>query len=291
MGILGGIREFVSSELLEIIEWTDDSRDTLAWRFPDDDKEIKRGAQLVVRESQAAQFVHLGQFADTFGPGLHRLTTENIPVLTTLKGWKYGFESPFKADVYFVTTRLFTGQKWGTQNPIMLRDQDFGLVRARAFGTYDVQVTNPAVFVRSIVGTSPILSLPLFVDSMRPRLIGAFSEALAKAGVPLIDVATRYREVGASVQPMVSEVCERDYGVAIRSFVIENISAPTEVEQAIDKRAGMAAIGNLDDYVKFKAAEGLAQPGGSGIARMAAEFAIGQQLAQAFMPKKEETTK
>ena len=132
-----GIWDFIRDELIEIIEWTDDSRDVLVHRFPDEDKAIKRGAQLIVRESQTAQFVYLGEFGDTFGPGKHELVTDNIPVLTRLKSWKYGLTSPFKADVYYVNTRLFTGNKWGTSNPIMMRDDDFGIVRARAFGTYD----------------------------------------------------------------------------------------------------------------------------------------------------------
>ena len=135
-----GIMNFIRGQLIEIIEWTDDSRDTISFRFEDNDAEIKNGAQLIVRESQVAQFVYLGEFGDTFGPGKHSLTTENIPILTTLKSWKYGFESPFKADVYFVTTRLFTGNKWGTANPIMMRDQDFGIVRVRA----PISVTRPS---------------------------------------------------------------------------------------------------------------------------------------------------
>src|SRR6201988_3301980 len=138
-----GILNFLKTQLIEIIEWTDDSRDTLSYRFPDDDKKIKRGAQLILRESQTAQFVYLGQFGDTFGPGKYTLTTDNIPILTTLKGWKYGLHSPFKADVYFVNTRLFTGNKWGTANPIMLRDADFGIVRARAYGIFDFRVVDP----------------------------------------------------------------------------------------------------------------------------------------------------
>ncbi|MFM7606956.1 MAG: SPFH domain-containing protein, partial [Prosthecobacter sp.] len=147
-----GLMDYLKGQFLEIIQWTDDSRDTLSWRFPDEDKEIKRGAQLIVRESQAAQFVYLGQFGDTFGPGKHDLTTDNIPILSTLKGWKYGFESPFKADVYFVNTRLFTGNKWGTSNPIMMRDQDFGIVRIRAFGTFDFKVTDPKMFLKEVAG-------------------------------------------------------------------------------------------------------------------------------------------
>ena len=138
-----GLMDFIKGELIEIIEWTDDSRDTLSYRFPDDDKAIKNGAQLIVRESQQVQFVYLGEFGDTFGPGKHTLTTDNIPILTRLKSWKYGFNSPFKADVYYVTTRLFTGNKWGTANPIMMRDDDLGIVRARAFGTFDFRIMRP----------------------------------------------------------------------------------------------------------------------------------------------------
>ena len=141
------LKDIIKGELIEIIEFNDDSRDTLAFRFPDEDREIKRGAQLIVRESQVAQFVYLGQFGDLFQPGKHRLTTDNLPVLATLKGWKYGFESPFKADVYFVTTRLFTGNKWGTSNPVMMRDEHFGVVRLRAFGTYDFHVTDVPRFI------------------------------------------------------------------------------------------------------------------------------------------------
>src|SRR5918999_6065172 len=147
------LTDFFRGETIDIIEWTDDSRDTLAWRFPDEDKAIKNGAQLIVRESQVGQFVYLGEFGDTFGPGKHRLTTDNIPVLTRLKSWPYGFESPFKADVYFVVTRLFTGNKWGTSNPVMLRDTDFGVVRVRAFGTYDFRVVDPPRFLKEVAGT------------------------------------------------------------------------------------------------------------------------------------------
>src|SRR5687767_3317816 len=147
-----GLMDFIRKELIEIIEWNDDSRDTLSWRFPDDDREIKRGAQLIVRESQVAQFVYLGAFADTFGPGKHTLQTQNIPILTTLASWKYGFESPFKADIYYVVTRLFTGNKWGTSNPIMLRDEDLGIVRARAFGTFDFKIVDPKTFLKEVAG-------------------------------------------------------------------------------------------------------------------------------------------
>ncbi len=177
-----GLMDFIKGELIEIIEWTDDSRDTLSYRWPDDDKEIKNGAQLIVRESQVAQFLYLGQFGDTFAPGKHTLVTDNIPVLATLKGWKYGFNTPFKADVYYVTTRLFTGNKWGTSNPVMMRDNDFGIVRARAFGTYDFRITDPKLFLKEVAGSDQHFRLDEFGDTMRSRIVSLFSEALGALG-------------------------------------------------------------------------------------------------------------
>jgi excisionase family DNA binding protein len=277
-----GIADFIRSQFIEIIEWTDDSRDTLSFRFPDDDKEIKRGAQLIVRESQVAQFVYLGQFGDTFGPGKHSLTTDNIPILSRLKGWKYGFESPFKADVYFVTTRLFTGNKWGTSNPVMVRDQDFGIVRVRAFGTYDVRVVEPQRFLKEVAGTDNHFRLDEFADTMRSRLVSIFSEAVASAKVPVLDIATRYSELGEALLPLINPLLTSKYGLEMPSFVLENVSVPPEVEQAIDKRASMAAVGNLNDYVKYQMAQGL-EKGGAGIAGVGAEMAVGMSMAQQMM--------
>src|SRR5215471_8714931 len=161
------ILDFIKKQFIDIIEWTDDSRDTLSYRFPDEDKEIKRGAQLIVRESQTAQFVYLGQFGDTFTPGKYELTTDNIPILSTLKGWKYGLESPFKADVYYVVTRLFTGNKWGTSNPIMMRDADFGIVRLRAFGIYDFKIVEPRLSMKEVAGTVQHFRRDGIIDTMR----------------------------------------------------------------------------------------------------------------------------
>ena len=196
-----GLMDFIKGELLEIIEWTDDSRDTLSWRFPDEDKAIKRGAQLIVRESQVAQFVYLGEFGDTFGPGQHQLVTDNIPVLTRLKSWPFGFESPFKADVYFVVTRLFTGNKWGTSNPVMLRDNDFGVVRVRAFGTYDFKIVDAKTFLREVAGSDHNFRLDEFSDTMRSRIVSIFTDAIASAKVPVLDVASRYTELGRGAPP------------------------------------------------------------------------------------------
>jgi excisionase family DNA binding protein len=278
-----GLTDFIRSQFIEIIEWTDDSRDTLSFRFPDDDKEIKRGAQLIVRESQVAQFVYLGEFGDTFGPGKHTLTTDNIPILSRIKGWKYGFESPFKADVYYVITRLFTGNKWGTSNPIMMRDQDFGIVRVRAFGTYDFRVIDTKKFLKEVAGTDHHFRLDEFADTMRSRLVSVFSEALASSKVPVLDVATRYSELGEALLPVINPILIDKYGLEMPSFVLENVSVPAEVEQAIDKRASMAAVGNLNDYVKYQMAQGMASGSGPGLGGVGAEMAVGMAMAQQMM--------
>src|SRR4051812_40490957 len=278
-----GLLDFIKGELIEIIEWNDDSRDTLSFRWPDEDKAIKNGAQLIVRESQTVQFLYLGQFGDTFGPGKHTLATENIPVLTKLQGWKYGFASPFKADVYYLNTRLFTGNKWGTSNPVMMRDADFGIVRARAFGTYDFHVTDPKLFLKEVAGSDQHFRLDEFADTMRSRIVSLFSEALAQAKVPVLDVATRYSELGTALLPLINPVTTAKYGLELTSFILENVSLPPEVEAAIDKRSSMAAVGNLNDYVKFQMAQGMGSGQGGGAGGFASEMAVGMAMAQQMM--------
>ena len=278
-----GLIDYLKTQFLEIIEWQDDSRDTITYRPPDLDKEIKNGAQLIVRESQVAQFMYLGQFGDTFGPGKHTLATDNLPILATLKGWKYGLHSPFKADVYFVNTRLFTGNKWGTANPIMMRDADFGILRVRAYGTFDFHVVDTKLFLKEVAGTDDHFRLEAFADTMRSRIVSVFSEALALAKVPVLDAAARYQELGAALLPLINPAVISKYGIEIPSFIVENVSVPAEVEQAIDKRSSMAAVGNLNDYVKYQMAEGMTK-GGGGLAGSAAQLgaglAMGQQIAQ-----------
>ncbi len=279
-----GIFDFIKGELIEVIEWTDDSRDTISYRFPDDDKAIKNGAQLIVRESQAVQFVYLGEFGDLFGPGKHTLATDNIPVLTRLKSWKYGFNSPFKADVYYVNTRLFTGNKWGTSNPIMLRDTDFGIVRARAFGTYDFRVVDVPLFLKEVAGSDHNFRLDEFADTMRSRVVSIFSDALASSGVPVLDVATRFTELGDALLPLINPLTVAKYGLEIASFIVENVSVPPEVEAAIDKRSSMAAVGNLNDFVKYQMGKSFEEGGGgAGAAGTASELAVGFAIAQQMM--------
>jgi excisionase family DNA binding protein len=276
-----GLMDFIKGELLEVIEWTDDSRDTLSFRFPDDDKAIKNGAQLIVRESQQVQFVYLGEFGDTFGPGKHALTTDNIPVLTKLKSWKYGFNSPFKADIYYLNTRLFTGNKWGTSNPVMMRDDDLGIVRVRAFGTYDFRIVDPKLFLKEVAGSDQNFRLDEFADTMRSRIVSIFADALATAKIPVFDVASRYTELGEALLPLINPVIKAKYGLEMASFILENVSVPPEVEAAVDKRSSMAAVGNLNDYVKFQMAQGMEKGGSAG--GVATEMAVGLAMAQQMM--------
>ena len=278
------LMNIITKQLIEIIEWTDDSRDTLSYRWPDEDKEIKNGAQLIVRESQQAQFVSEGQFADLFGPGRHQLTTQNIPILSTLRGWKYGFNSPFKCDVYYINTRLFTGNKWGTSNPVMVRDKDFGVVRLRAFGTYDFRIVNPAKFLKEVAGTDQNFRIDEFADTMRSRIVSIFSEALAKGQVPVLDVAQRYSELGDALLQLINPAVTDKYGLEITSFLLENVSVPPEVEEAIDKRSSMTAIGNLNDYVKYQMGQAMANGGeGAAAATIPATMAMGFGMAQEMM--------
>ena len=235
-----------------------------------------------------AQFIYLGQFGDTFGPGKHTLTTDNIPILSTLKGWKYGLHSPFKADVYYVNTRLFTGNKWGTANPIMMRDADFGIVRTRAYGIFDFHVSDVKLFLKEVAGTDNHFRLEEFADTMRSRIVSVFTDALASSKVPVLDVASRYQELGAALLPLINPQVTSKYGIEISSFIVENISLPAEVEAAIDKRSSMAAVGNLNDYVKFQMAESMTKGGGEAgsmagtAAGLGAGLAMGQQMMAAM---------
>ena len=273
----------IRNQFIDVIEWTDDSRDTLSFRWPDEDKEIKNGAQLIVRESQLVQFVAAGQFADLFGPGKYTLTTENIPILSTILGWKYGFQSPFKCDVYYLNTRLFTGNKWGTANPVMMRDPDFGVVRLRAFGTYDFRIVDAPRFLKEVAGTDQHFRLDEFQDTMRSRIVSVFTDALARAHVPVLDVAGRYAEMGEALLPVINPAVREKYGLEISSFVLENVSVPPEVEQAIDKQGSMRAIGNLNDYVKYQMGLGMGQGGDGGAGAAPAQMAMGFAMAQEMM--------
>src|SRR6266536_452138 len=266
-GAAVGLIDRIKGEFVDIVEWTDDSRDTIVWRFPRYENEIKMGARLVVRESQAAVFVNEGQVADVFGPGTHTLTTQNMPILATLKGWKYGFESPWKAEVYFVNTRQFTDMKWGTQNPVIVRDPEFGAVRLRAFGAFAMRVVDPARLLRELVGTDPQFRTEEVQEYLRQMIVGRLGSALATARVPVLDLAAHQDAIGTSLATVLSEDLAA-VGIAIPKFIIENISLPPEVEQALDRRTQLGIVGNLEQYTQFQVANAIQDaarnPGGGG---------------------------
>ncbi len=280
-----GIWDFVKSELIEVIEWLDDSGDTLVWRFPDQDHEIKMGAKLTVREGQAAVFVNEGQVADVFTPGLYTLRTQNMPVMTTLRSWKHGFESPFKAEVYFVSTRLFLDLKWGTQNPVMMRDPDFGVVRLRAFGTYGIRVTDPKEFMREVVGTDGHFTTDEIEGQLRSMMVSSFTGMLGSANIAALDLAANYRTMGDQARETMSTDFSR-YGLTLTQFVIENISVPPEVEKMIDTRSQMGVVGDMNRYMAFQTAQSIPEAAASGGAGefmgMGAGIAMGQQMAGAM---------
>lgn len=278
---------FVKSELIDIVEWPDPSGDAMVHRFERHDDEIKNGAQLIVRPGQAAVFVDQGRIADVFGPGRYELRTDNLPLLSTLKGWKYGFDSPFKAEVYFVATRIFTDLKWGTRNPVMLRDPEFGPVRLRAFGTYAVRVAEPAKLITQVAGTGGAFTTGQVSDQVRNYIVSRFTEALGEGRIPALDLAANFSELGAAVRTVLGADAEK-YGLEITTFLVENVSLPEEVERALDKRSSMGVVGNLDAYTRFQAANAIESaaknPGGGASEGMGLGmgFAMAQQMANAF---------
>ncbi|MFO0723269.1 MAG: SPFH domain-containing protein [Myxococcota bacterium] len=277
----------ITSQFIEIVECLDEGHDTLVWRFPVRGNEIKNGAKLVVREGQNAIFVNEGKLADVFGPGTHTLTTQNLPILATLKGWKYGFNSPFKAEVYFVNTTTFTDQKWGTQNPIMLRDPEIGPVRLRAFGIFAVRVADPSKFLKNIVGTDGDFSLEEIVGQLKRTLVSRFTSALGQANVPALDLAANYESIGQKMLPTIQTDFD-ELGLTVVKFLIENISLPPEVEKILDKRSEMGLIGNVQQFAAYQAASAIPDAAktpnsmaGAGMG-LAAGWAMGGQMASAF---------
>ncbi|MCP4154510.1 MAG: SPFH domain-containing protein, partial [bacterium] len=257
------------------------------YRFERMGNEIKNGAKLTVRESQAAVFINEGKLADVFMPGMYELTTANLPVLSTLKGWVHGFNSPFKAEVYFVNTKRFTDLKWGTQNPIMLRDAEFGPIRLRAFGSYSIKVTDPAKFLKEIVGTDSEFTTDEVVDQLRNIVVSRFTDALGECKVPALDLAANYDELGNfMVEKIGPEFGE--YGLELLKLLVENISLPPAVEEVLDKRSSMGILGNMNQFTQFQAANAMEaaanNPNGtaSGGIGMGMGFAMANQMGQAM---------
>ena len=281
---MGKIGNFIKSEFINIIEWTDDSQDTMVYQFPVDDNEIKNKAQLTVRPSQAAVFVSEGQIADVFGPGRYELETKNLPILATLKGWKYGFDSPFKAEVYFVNTKQFLDQKWGTKNPIMMRDAEFGMLRLRAFGIYSFSVEDPAKFMKEVFGTNSLYTVDEVSGQLKRAIVSGISDMLGESPIPAMDLAANYDELSEGAKVKLQDRFN-PLGLKIMQFYIENISLPEEVEKMLDQRTSMGVIGDMGKYTQFQAAQAIrdaAQNEGGGLAGAGVGLGAGSVLGQAM---------
>lgn len=275
-------------EFIDIIEWTDDSANIMVYRFPRYDNEIKYSAQLIVRQSQAAVFVNKGEIADVFTSGQYRLETDNLPILSTLAGWKYGFHSPFKAEVYFVNLRNFTNLKWGTRNPVILKDPEFGPVRLRAFGSYVIKISKPDRFIREIVGTDGLFTVEKVGEQLRNLIVTRFSDLLGEKKLPVLDLTASYDELSAILTRIIApEFLE--YGLDLTKLLVENISLPPEVEEVLDKKSSMGIVGNLDDYFKYQSANAMEKaaqnPGGEAAAGvgMGMGFAMAGQMGDAVL--------
>ena len=282
-----GLMRWLKGQFIDIIEWLDDSQDTMVYRFERDDNEIKYNAKLIVRESQVAVFINEGKLADVFTPGTYTLETKNLPILADLKGWAYGFESPFKAEVYFVNTKRFTDLKWGTKNPIMLRDKEFGPVRLRSFGTYVIKVDDAGKFIKEIAGTNSVFTTDDIIDQLRDIVVSRFADALGESKIPVLDLAANYNELADFIQKKISPEFHT-YGLALTKFLVENISLPQAVEEALDKRSSMGVIGNLNQYTQYQTANAMEEaaknPGGmaAGGMGMGMGFAMANQMGQSM---------
>jgi len=289
-----GLFNKLKNEFIDIIDWKDPSNNTIVYRFPRYQDEIKMGAKLTVRESQVAVFINEGQIADIFQPGMYTLSTQNMPILSTLKGWKYGFNSPFKAEVYFVNTKKFLDNKWGTPNPVMVRDAEFGPVRLRAFGVYEYRVEDAGKFIKDIVGTDGDFTVEKINNQLRNIIITRFSDAVAESKIPILDMASNYNEFSEKIGQIIIDEY-KEYGLNMTKFLVSNISLPEEVEKAMDKRSSMGVLGDLNRYTQFQAANAMeaaaTNPGGGAAASgmgMGMGFAMAGQMMNAMNPQQQQ---
>ncbi|MFO7641842.1 MAG: SPFH domain-containing protein [Candidatus Competibacteraceae bacterium] len=271
-------------EFVDVVQWIDDTNDTLVYRFERHGNEIKFGAKLTVREGQVAVLVNEGQLADVFQPGMYELKTNNLPILSTLQAWQHGFESPFKAEVYFFSTRRFTDLKWGTLNPVMLRDPEFGPIRLRAFGSYAMRILDASTFLREIVGTDGRFTTDEITNQLRNMVVSRFANILGQSGIPALDLAGNYDQLGEFLRQRIAPEFAT-VGLELTNLLVENISLPKEVEAVLDKRTSMGIVGNLDQYTQFQTAEALrdaaANPGGGSEAmNMGLGLAMAQRLSE-----------
>ncbi len=280
---MGFFKNIIKGQLIDVIEWIDDSRDVMVHRYDMNGKEIMMGAQLTVRESQMAVFMNEGQIADVYSPGRHQLSTANMPIMTALKSWKFGFNSPFKADVFFVNTRQFLDLKWGTANPVMMRDSEFGVIRLRAFGIYSFRVKDPVVFLKEVFGTNSLFTVSGVEGQLKRVMVSSLSDSIAESKIPALDLAANYEELGALAMTALMPKAQA-MGLELTSFVIENISLPEEVEKTMDRRTSMGVLGDMGRYTQYQAAEAMREaannPGGGAMAGMGVGMGAGAMMGQ-----------
>ncbi len=285
----------IFGEFIDVIDWLDDSDNTMVYRFERHNNEIKYGAKLTVRETQAAVFVNEGEIADVLGPGLYELETKNIPILSSLQHWDHLFNSPFKAEVYFCNLKRFTDLKWGTKNPIMLRDEEFGAVRLRAFGIYEIKIKDPKKFIQEIVGTDGHFTVEEISNQLRNIIISRFTSIVASSKIPVLDLAANYEQLSTYITQKIADEFDA-YGIELTKVIIENISLPPAVEEALDKRTSMGMVGDLSKYLEFQAAESMSNSkngGGSSVASDAVAMGVGFAMAEKLsnsMGKKDNNT-
>lgn len=278
-----GLFDFIRGEFIEVIDWQDDSQDTMVYKYPIDSKQqIKKGAQLIVAPSQIAIFVYEGKIVDTYKAGKYTLETDTMPIMTSLSNWKYAFENHFKTDVYFINIKQFINQKWGTANPIMMRDADFGMLRIRGFGVYSFKVKEPVIFLEEVFGSNRFFTVDQINEHLKSLIVSAVSDTIAESKIPAMDLAVHYEELSAKIMGNLGIKFDA-YGLTISDFVIENLSLPESVEKAIDKRGEMGAIGNLNAYMQYQTAEAMrdaAQNEGGGIAGLGVGMGAGINMAK-----------
>ncbi|CAA6806519.1 MAG: Putative virion core protein (lumpy skin disease virus) [uncultured Sulfurovum sp.] len=282
-----GLFDWVFGQFIDVIEWTDDSQDTMVYRFPRHNNEIKYGAKLTVRESQMAIFVNEGVIADVLGPGIYELETKNLPVMTSIEHWDHAFNSPFKAEVYFVNTKRFTDLKWGTKNPIMVRDPEFSMVRLRAFGTYEIRITDPKQFMNEIVGTDQHFTIDEIDDQLTNLIISKFTTIVGESKTPILDMASNYEKFSEYISEKISPYFG-EYGLSLTKILVENISLPADVEKALDARSSREITGNLDDNIKYQTGQALGSDTGGAMGDMigmGAGIAMGQNMADSLAKK------
>jgi len=283
-----GFFDWIAGQFIDVIDWIDDSNDTMVYRFDRHNHEIKYGAKLTVRESQVAIFVNEGVVADVLGAGIYELETKNLPIMTSLQHWDHGFNSPFKAEVYFVNTKRFTDLKWGTKNPIMVRDPEFSMVRLRAFGTYEIRITDPKQFMQEIVGTDGHFTVDEVQNQLSNLILSKFPTVLGESNIPVLDMASNYENFSAFLSNKIAPFFG-EYGLQLTKILIENISLPQEVEKSLDQRTSRMVTGDLDAHIKYEMGNALGKESGgtvSDMVGMGAGLALGQEMANQIGQKK-----